>query len=243
MSHLQVSLFQHIKNIMPANLSLVDEIADVLEISNDSAYRRIRGEKEISFEEIQKLSNRFKISIDQILNLKNDSMLFSGNFIHPDRFDFLKYLDDQYINLSYIEGFREKVVINFSKDIPFFYYYMFPEIAAFKSFAFMRTLLRFPAAQSKFSLKEIQHVFFEKVKKIAQVVCRIPFIEIMNVENILTTLRQIEYYKDTGVFATKEEVELIYKKLYEMIDHMENICAVGKKHMPGQKPLHADAVV
>jgi hypothetical protein len=65
----------------------------------------------------------------------------------------------------------------------------------------------------------------------------------MNVENILTTLRQIEYYKDTGIFASKDELELLYSKLYEMIDHMENTCTIGKRYMPGQKPLHADAQV
>src|SRR5215467_4912156 len=105
MSQLQVNLFQHIKAKIPANLSLVDEIADVLDISNDSAYRRIRGEKEISFEEIQKLSNKFKISIDEVLNLKNNSMLFSGNLIQPDSFDFFKYLDDLHLNLTHIEAF------------------------------------------------------------------------------------------------------------------------------------------
>jgi hypothetical protein len=70
--------FNHIKTVLPSNLSLADEIADLLDVSVDSAYRRIRGEKQISFEEIQKLSNHFKISIDKILNLKSDSFLFSG---------------------------------------------------------------------------------------------------------------------------------------------------------------------
>jgi hypothetical protein len=244
MSQLQVNLFQHIKSIIPSNLSFVDEIADVLDISNDSAYRRIRGEKEVTFEEIQKLSNRFKISIDQVLNLKNDSMMFSGNFIHPEQFDFLKYLDEIYNHLSYMEGFKQKEVINFSKDIPFSYYYMFPEVAVFKFFVWMRTLLKFPSyASSKFAIKEVQQEFFEKAKKIASVSCKIPSVEVMNVENILTTLRQIEYYKDTGYFASKAELELLYEKLYEMIGHMENICAGGKKFMPGLTPLHSDATV
>ena len=47
-SNIQVLLFQHIKQALPAHVSMVDEIADLLHISNDSAYRRIRGEKEIS---------------------------------------------------------------------------------------------------------------------------------------------------------------------------------------------------
>src|SRR3954469_9141510 len=108
MSQLQINLFQYIKSVVPPNISFVDEIADVLDISNDSAYRRIRGEKEITFEEIQKLSNRFKVSIDQILNLRNDGILFSGNFIEHENFDFLKHLGQIYNNLSQIASFSQK---------------------------------------------------------------------------------------------------------------------------------------
>src|SRR6478736_8217552 len=117
MSQLQVNLFNHIKSVLPSNLSLADEIADLLEVSVDSAYRRIRGEKQISFEEIQKLSNHFKISIDKILNLKSDSILFSGSYLHHKDYDFLKYLDDVYKSLTYIASFEQKELIYFSKDI------------------------------------------------------------------------------------------------------------------------------
>jgi hypothetical protein len=57
------------------------------------------------------------------------------------------------------------------------------------------------------------------------------------VENIQTTLRQIEYYKDTRLFASRSELELLYNKLDEMVSHMENVCAAGRKYLPGQKPL------
>ncbi len=49
----QQIFFQHIKSNLAAHLSLVDEVAELLNISNDSAYRRIRGEKPLSFEEIK----------------------------------------------------------------------------------------------------------------------------------------------------------------------------------------------
>ena len=62
----QVLLFQYIKDLLPPQLSVVDEIAGVLEISTDSAYRRIRSEKPIDLEEIQKLCGHFKISMDQL---------------------------------------------------------------------------------------------------------------------------------------------------------------------------------
>src|SRR4051812_8026364 len=106
MSQLQMSLFQHIRSVLPQNLSLADEVAEILDVSIDSAYRRIRGEKQLSFEEIQKLSDHFKISVDKILNLKSDSILFSGHYYHKS-FDFLKYLNDNiYKSLAYVAGFE-----------------------------------------------------------------------------------------------------------------------------------------
>ncbi|HNJ27903.1 MAG TPA: helix-turn-helix domain-containing protein, partial [Ferruginibacter sp.] len=74
----QLQFFQHIRSILPEHISLVDEIAGLLDISNDSAYRRIRGEKQISLDEMQKLSVHYKISIDQFLNLQSNSYIFSG---------------------------------------------------------------------------------------------------------------------------------------------------------------------
>lgn len=242
MSQLQINLFQHIKFALPSNLSLADEVADVLEVSIDSAYRRIRGEKQLSFEEIQKLSNRFHISVDKILNLKSDSVLFSGNYVRHKDFDFLKYLDDMYKNLAYIAGFEQKELIYFSKDLHLFYYCMFPELAAFKFFVWMKTLLQYPEyASEKFSLEKIQDSLFERAKKIAAISCQIPITEILNVENIQITLRQIEYYKDTGLFSSRSELDLIYNKLEEMVSHMENVCAAGRRYLPGQKPLLTNA--
>lgn len=245
MSQLQINLFQYIKSVIPPNISFVDEIADVLEISNDSAYRRIRGEKEITFDEIQKLSNRFKISIDQVLNLKNNVILFTGNFIEAEHFDFIRYLDEVvYGNLHYIESFKQKELFYFSKDIPVFYYCMHPELAVFKFFFWMKSLLKFPAyVSAKFSVKAIEPELIERAKKIAEVSNRIPSSEILNVENIQITLRQMEYYKDTGGFASREDLDLLYAKLHEMVDHMEAICTAGKKFLPGQKPIQSDASV
>ena len=69
-TNVQVLFFQHIKNNLPPHLSMVDEVAELLNISNDSAYRRIRGEKAIAFEELQVLCSKYKISLDQFLHLR-----------------------------------------------------------------------------------------------------------------------------------------------------------------------------
>lgn len=55
---------KRIKKVVPPNISLADEIAGVLEISNDSAYRRLRGETAITLDEAMTLCNHFKINLD-----------------------------------------------------------------------------------------------------------------------------------------------------------------------------------
>ena len=74
----QTSFFQHVKSQLPPHKALVDEVADVLGISNDSAYRRIRGEKAVDLNELQKLAAYFKVSLDQLLNLQSDALIFTG---------------------------------------------------------------------------------------------------------------------------------------------------------------------
>ena len=244
MSQLQANLFQHIKAVLPSNLSLADEVADVLDVSIDSAYRRIRGEKQLYFEEIQKLSSRFRISVDKVLNTTTDSILFYGSSTQHQNFDFSKYLDNIHNNIASITGVERKELFNFSKDIPIYYYCMFPELAAFKFFVWMKTLLQYPQYTNvKFSLEKIENSFIEKAKTIAAISCQIPTTEILNIENIQTTLRQIEYYKDTGLFASEKEIDLVYCNLIEMIDHLQNICTEGRKYMPHQKVLPGNAVV
>jgi hypothetical protein len=93
-THSQQLFFNHIKSKLPAHLSLADEVAELLNISNDSAYRRIRGEKPIGLDEIQALCNKYQVSLDQLLQLQTNTVIFSGNKVDTVSFDFKKYLED-----------------------------------------------------------------------------------------------------------------------------------------------------
>jgi hypothetical protein len=122
----QQLFFQHIKSRLAPHLSFVDEIAGHLNISNDSAYRRIRGEKPISFEEIRKLCTEFKISLDQFLHLESDSFIFSGKLAsHTGNFfgDWLKDVLQQYV---YVNSFENRQLYFITKDIPFISFFQVP---------------------------------------------------------------------------------------------------------------------
>ena len=242
MSPYQHSLFQHIRSVLPANLSLADELADILDISMDSAYRRIRGEKAMDIEELASVCRHFKISIDQVLNLNTNNTVFSGAYIEPGKFDVMEWMDMQLKLMQQMVSFKDKEVYYFSKDIPVWYLYMFPNLAAFKIFAWMKTLLDYkPLQGKKFSLKEVLPEYAEKSNQIARACCQLPTYEIMNVENIHITLRHISYFRDTGQFATDQDMQEVIHDLEKLVSHMESICAAGKKYMPGLQPHSTSA--
>ena len=96
----QVLFFQQIKSLLPPHLSVADEIAKVLDISTDSAYRRIRGEKPINFEDIQKLSAVYKVSVDQFLQIQTNGFIFTGNLGYSSTGFVERYLNDMLQSLN-----------------------------------------------------------------------------------------------------------------------------------------------
>ena len=74
----QEFLFQRIKELLPPHASLVDTVAEILHISSDSSYRRIRGETPVVLDEARELCQHFKLSLDQILNVKSGATLFQN---------------------------------------------------------------------------------------------------------------------------------------------------------------------
>lgn len=61
---IQREIFAMIRQSLPPNISFVHEVSELLGISYDSAYRRIRGEKELSLSELVLICSKYDISLD-----------------------------------------------------------------------------------------------------------------------------------------------------------------------------------
>jgi hypothetical protein len=141
-SNTQVLFFQHLKTQLPPHIAMVDEIAELLGISNDSAYRRIRGEKPIDLEETHKLCSHYKISMDQLLHLQSDAFIFSGSLKGGNSETvFEEWLQSVQYNLQVINSFEKKHMYYLMKDIPPFIHFQVPELTAFKCFFWMKSIL------------------------------------------------------------------------------------------------------
>jgi len=233
----QQTLFNHIKGLIPPNLSLVDVIAEVLNISNDSAYRRIRGEKPISLDEVQVLAAHFKISVDQVLHLESDAFLFSGRITNNSDYKYENWLQSVVYHLQTFLSFQPNHLFYLTREIVFFYYFMVPEIAAFKSFFFMKSILNYEDWKTaKFSVNDDYSTYQPLMQKISPLYAALPSSEIWNIENITSTLRQIEFYRVTGALRSNDDARILLDKLELVIDHIETQAEYGVKLKYGQDP-------
>jgi hypothetical protein len=209
---LQVQIFQSIKNTLPAHLSVVDEVASVLKVSTDSVYRRMRGEKQLSMEELCLLCSHFQISMDRFLNLKSEGFLFSGTFMQPSNFKFDQYLLGVEQQMKYMASFKEKRMYFLPKDILIFHHFQLREIAAFKHFFWMKTLFQAPEfLKKKFAFSSYTNELFAISKRILSYYQQLDATEVWSIENINSTVRQIEFYRDTKMFQSDEDVYRIYE--------------------------------
>jgi len=240
-SNIQKKFFDLIDQKISPNISLAEVIANELDISIDSAYRRIRGESGLTFEQLKKLCIAFRISLDTFFASSPDSVNFNYRAIDYRKFNFESYFESIVDNLDALRQFEIKEVIYAAKEIPFFYYFMFPNLAAFKIFFWMRNIFHFPDMIDKsYESKLISDQLIVGARKVWEHYVPIPSTEIWSDETINTTIRQIDYYIQGGMFQDKEEVKLVIEDLRFVIRHLKKQAEAGCKFLFGKTPMGMD---
>ena len=233
----QQLLFQHIKSILPSHLSLIDEVADILNISNDSVYRRVRGEKPITLDEVAKLASHYKLSLDQFLHLQTDSFIFTGRLANESVHIFESWMQETLKQVSYINSFSHKHMYYLAKDLPLMQQFLVPELTAFKSFFWRKSILHYDEMKgAKFSLKTINEEHIVLGNKIIEMYNQVPSTEIWHIESINSTIRQIEFYRESHVFEREDDIKLLYDSVLKLINHLELQAEAGLKFRIGEKP-------
>lgn len=234
---IQGAFFDEIKNKLPPNHSFVHEVSELLGLSYDSAYRRIRGEKILSLEELYKLSTHFKISVDSLFDIKSGKTVFNSLAIDPEKLNVQQWLLNMLQNIEAVNAAPNKRIIYAAKDAPFFHYFHIPELTAFKLFFWQKTLFQFPDFRDKkFSMGEADPELFHLGQKILINYMKIPTTEIWNEDTFYIMLRQLEYYWISGLFENKKDLMLLIDKTEEWIKHLQLQAEHGFQFMYGQQP-------
>lgn len=230
---LQTHFFDKIKDVIPQNQSMVDEIADLLDISKDSVYRRIRNSTSLTLEEIVKLCSHYKVSFDLNPQQTASNVTFTYNTLKNQN-DFKKYLTNILKDLKSIAKSSEKQVIYAAIDIPIFHHLQFPELAAFKMFYWLKGVISDPMLNGKrFNVKHIDPEFIELGKELYRYYQNIPSIELWTTETINSHMEQIQYFWESGLFESKEDALKICQITEEELLCLQQQADSGSKIIDG----------
>jgi hypothetical protein len=228
-NNIQSLFLTQIKDRLPANISLADELAEVLSISRDSAYRRIRGETVLSLDEAQKLYNRFGISLDALFSPSSNMALFHHRAFTVE-YSMTNWLNSVLRNFEVINSCEDKEMIYAARDIPVFHYFRIDALSSFKIFFWLKTIAKDPNYAAKnFKLNAVPAELISAGKRVWSQYARVPSIEIWSDEAINETLKQIHFYLECGFIEKKEDALQICDALIALIELIKSEAAEGKK--------------
>jgi len=230
--NIQNDLFQRIKESRTSEVSFVDEISDLLNISIDSAYRRLRGETALTLSEIKKICNNYHLSIDSFLNVKSDSIIFNYKWAIPEEFEYTAYLRAILKDMDIITSFGDNEMIFHAKDFPMLYNFLIPEIGEFKGFFWQKTVLQKEHFRNKkFDVDQLSNENIKLGYEIAKKYTQVSSSELWNDEIFNSILRQVEYYHESDYMSSYKDTETLLDKVDQLISHFQLQAEKGSKFL------------
>jgi hypothetical protein len=225
----QIELLEKIKEKVQQSYSYADEIADLLEISKDAVYRRMRGETSLSLDEAMLLIHHFQL--DNPFQITNNTVNFQYESYTNENNEIQRYLQKLISDLELIRQEKTSELIFCAEDVPLFHYFNFPLLAAFKLFYWQKSILYTDSFQDKiFSTTIIDENLIALSKELTTKYTTVPSIEIWTENTINSVLQQIEFYYEAGYIPTKEITLAILEEVKLMVDTLENQTINGTKN-------------
>jgi hypothetical protein len=226
----QETFNQILENHVPVNISLARELSELLDISLDSAYRRLRNETDYTLNETSKIVEYFKIPFESMNTELNNVVSFTVNHLNSDTESYLSYLNNMLTNLERLASMEDVHITFAAEDIPVFYHFGFPQLMDFKIKYWLKSLMNVSEFQYKHYEKiDLPEEIINTAKKIFLTYQTIDSTEVWTNETVISTIKQIKYYYDAGFFDKTESVLEIISQLESMIHLIQKNCDMGFK--------------
>ncbi|SHM66589.1 hypothetical protein [Flavobacterium chilense] len=197
----QESFLKAIRNKIPKSVSLIDQIAAVLEISYDASHRRISGKSKFSIDETIKLANHFSISLDNLFS-KKEKVIIEKTIEIETLKDMLHYFKSSAEQIDVLTKNPNTILYYSAKDIPLFYFMEGTILSKFKAFVWLNLL---NTNQKKVSFENfvIEESFAQYMERLKNVYEKTIVNEIWNDTTINSSLQQILYFYEAGLLNLK----------------------------------------
>lgn len=221
---MQKKFIQYLKEKLPENASFVDEVASVLDIGYDAAYRRVNLKTNLSLEESVKLAKHFKISLNKLFEVGSQQTILterSPQIIDTSHLE--QYFTKSIENLTPLTKLKSASLIYSAKDIPLFYTLKDSYLTRYKIFVWLK-IANQEMTKNKISfddfIETIPDSLLKKAFQLSDTYNFISITEFWNDNTINGTIQQILYFYESQLLSKNLALKLC-DDLEEIIHHVE----------------------
>jgi len=220
------------KNKLPDPKEAAKVLSETLHISLDSAYRRMRGDTALSFDEGVQLMRWSGLSTGALTGGSKNQIPFFRN----GAIDSLEKLEQVYEanahHINQINNDRGQMYY-LAKDVPIFYNFLFPSIARFKTFVWIRSLYNFKdQPKDVFDSNSSYNQLAQVGQQMAMSYQKIPSVEFWTDSTISSMLKQVRYFYEMGAIKSVQVAEELLDDFRRLIDLIILQAELGLKVNP-----------
>jgi len=210
--------------------NFAQELSSLLGVNLDAAYRRIRGTTPLIFNEIQKICLHYRLSFDSVINYEGRTFPFQFNSMFKEGFEILQYLNEMKYQLKHMADQQDSSIFLTAMDLPYFRQFGFKSLRRFKLFFWQRSVLNLKDFNhKKFDAQDFNESYEEITDEIYKNYHNFKSTEIWTPESLDSTLKQVKYYLESGLFESTESAIMICDDLEQLLDKLEREAQFAKK--------------
>lgn len=238
-SVIQSEFINQLKNALPQHQSLADVLSDLLAISTDSAYRRLRSETLFSIDEVSVLCNYLKIPFNPSAGTNQRTVTFNYTSLQGEEDGLMVFLMGLKNGLEKTLQFKNREIIFAAEDIPVFLHFRFPHLTRLKCFYWGKSILNQKSFETTaYDPSTISEKYLAVCNDIINLYAQIPSTEIWSEDTTHSSLKQIEFYWDSGFFKNKQQALEICEDFKSMITSIKKQAEISAKtNMKGDVEL------
>lgn len=227
----QISFLNKVKDRLPKSQSIVTLMQETLKISMDAAYRRLRGQSTLTFEEANQLAIQFGVSMDSRDVADERRVDFDAGKAIKTLADYKAY-NKRIIErmVSFSQSDLEAHMTYVCNDAPIFYAFKYQNLGRMKAFYWAKAILNLEA------FKDLDYIDYRidpdkeaMNRQVWNAYASIPSVEIWSPTCYLGTLKQIYHMWESKLLKNLDDVEAILTDLDDLIDCVVQQATTGRK--------------
>jgi len=225
--NIQDNLIVKIRESIPEGTNLTNFLSDVLNIGRESAYRRLRGTINFTFEEVTTLSQHLNFSLDNLVGIKKDAnALFNIHMLQNIDYN------DIYVNklLEYSKLFSEssaqmqtRVRIS-ANTLPFFFHISYEALSKLRIYKWLYQNQKIKP-NDKYTDFLLPKKVLEAHQAFHRAVQTISTITLIMDNNVFWSVtKDIEYFWKRNLLSD-DDLIVLKKELHRMVDILEKMAS------------------